>query len=505
MKTRQYLTCIGTIIVFNIVIFLYFLILQNSKAVVELESRIDGLGLSTFEETVLSKQLTVVIRDYEDFENTLDLTINGLQNKIKALKIIVVGEGKPYPPIKTNFNDNNNVHFVSLKERADAQLPKDRVWNLISTPFVMLMPDGANLTSAYALTEMLNNLQTRKFIRVLSVQVGYDELTCPDMNINSRKWTMKIMPFDDSVGMCDYIAGEQAVLLRTDDLFELSSPFDRPMYISLYMQTSSRHWKSTVYRNSVFSPRKRFEDFHVEWKYKRLEEERMEDLMRKFSIKHVVYKNTIERTINHGCRKDTERCFGTVENNMPDFLYSGKWTPPCCLAAVRETAKYVFKLMEKAGVRYWLEGGSLLGAARNGDIIPWDYDVDIGIYKSDINKSDHLKKLLKQERFVDEHGFQWERATEGEFFRVHFSDVNRNHVDIFPFYPKNKIMTKNTWFKTHRQDTEFPEHYLQPLIKIEFIGRNVSAPNNVSDFLEFKFGKGVIDNPKYPNANLIDL
>ena len=36
-------------------------------------------------------------------------------------------------------------------------------------------------------------------------------------------------------------------------------------------------------------------------------------------------------------------------------------------------------------------------------------------------------------------------------------------LDIFPFYEKNGIMTKNTWFKTHRQDSEFPAHYLKPL------------------------------------------
>ena len=60
-------------------------------------------------------------------------------------------------------------------------------------------------------------------------------------------------------------------------------------------------------------------------------------------------------------------------------------------------------------------------------------------------------------------------------------------------------MTKNTWFATHRQDTEFPEHFLKPLEMIRFGKLNASCPNNIRKFLEFKFGEGVIENPKYPN------
>jgi fukutin-related protein len=66
---------------------------------------------------------------------------------------------------------------------------------------------------------------------------------------------------------------------------------------------------------------------------------------------------------------------------------SGRWTPPCCLEALRKTARHVFAVLEEAGVRYWLEGGSLLGAMRHSDIIPWDYDVDIGMYEDDIARS----------------------------------------------------------------------------------------------------------------------
>ena len=41
--------------------------------------------------------------------------------------------------------------------------------------------------------------------------------------------------------------------------------------------------------------------------------------------------------------------------------------------------RHVVRSLGAAKVNYWLEGGSLLGAARLKDIIPWDYDVDLGI------------------------------------------------------------------------------------------------------------------------------
>ena len=169
------------------------------------------------------------------------------------------------------------------------------------------------------------------------------------------------------------------------------------------------------------------------------------------------------------------------------------------MKALRKTALHVMAIFQANGVRFWLEGGSLLGAARSGDIIPWDYDIDLGMYKSDILKCEHLLKT-DLNSYEDDQGFVWERSleSEGGFFRVHYSRSNRMHVDIFPFYPKDGNMTKDYWLKSHRQDMPFPEHYLKPISSINFIGMPVPAPNNWKSFLELKFGKGVIENPKFP-------
>ncbi|XP_040313862.1 ribitol 5-phosphate transferase FKRP [Herpailurus yagouaroundi] len=204
-----------------------------------------------------------------------------------------------------------------------------------------------------------------------------------------------------------------------------------------------------------------------------------------------------------GCSKETPRCFGTVVGDTPAYLYEQRWTPPCCLRALRETARYVVGVLEAAGVRYWLEGGSLLGAARHGDIIPWDYDVDLGIYLEDVGNCEQLRGA-EAGSVVDERGFVWEKAVEGDFFRVQYSESNHLHVDLWPFYPRNGVMTKDTWLD-HRQDVEFPEHFLQPLVPLPFAGFVAQAPNNYRRFLELKFGPGVIENPEYPNPSLLSL
>ncbi|XP_030872832.1 fukutin-related protein [Leptonychotes weddellii] len=204
-----------------------------------------------------------------------------------------------------------------------------------------------------------------------------------------------------------------------------------------------------------------------------------------------------------GCSKETPRCFGTVVGDTPAYLYEERWTPPCCLRALRETARYVVGVLEAAGVRYWLEGGSLLGAARHGDIIPWDYDVDLGIYLEDVGNCEQLRGA-EAGSVVDERGFVWEKAVEGDFFRVQYSESNHLHVDLWPFYPRNGVMTKDTWLD-HRQDVEFPEHFLQPLVPLSFAGFVAQAPNNYRRFLELKFGPGVIENPEYPNPALLSL
>jgi hypothetical protein len=53
-------------------------------------------------------------------------------------------------------------------------------------------------------------------------------------------------------------------------------------------------------------------------------------------------------------------------------------------AALRPLLRDTAGLLSAAGIPFWLDYGTLLGAVREHDIIPWEYDVDLGVEESQV-------------------------------------------------------------------------------------------------------------------------
>ncbi|CAH1797514.1 unnamed protein product [Owenia fusiformis] len=451
--------------------------------------------------------ITVIIREFEAFDNVLPLTIEHLHSKFPSYKLIAFTDSVPYPPIQ--LPDIANVAFINLNPNPDISRHMSLIDDQISSKYVMIVPDGIKIPDYLPLDTVFIDKYKKlsPSARIIAMPIGNKGGNHLNVEVNLREWTLKYSQSKDP--LCTGLWGNYIIFMQTSDLLELPYPLERPFLDGLFIQTALRDWKVSVVNiePKITFVKDLYSEPHDAWKLKSLTRTRHKELYKKFGIKYVVRANRVEEW--HGCSKDTERCFGTVHDETPSYIYAGKWTPPCCLQALRLTGRHVFNELKKCNARFWLEGGSLLGAARNGDIIPWDYDIDIGIYKDDIRICKNLKDVTREFPFIDDDGFIWEKAKEGEFYRVQYSETNHLHVDIFPFYPKDNhempIMTKDTWFKTHRQDTEFPEHYLKPFTNIDFIGVQAPAPNHVREFLELKFGKGVIEKPEYPNPAKIKL
>jgi len=55
----------------------------------------------------------------------------------------------------------------------------------------------------------------------------------------------------------------------------------------------------------------------------------------------------------------------------------------------------VKRILDKYGVEYWLDCGTLLGAVRDGKFIPWDSDIDLGTWDNQISRLYNTSKELR--------------------------------------------------------------------------------------------------------------
>ncbi|NXW78757.1 FKRP protein, partial [Hirundo rustica] len=436
--------------------------------------------------------VTVVLRDFDGPEHDVAGTARSFSS-LPGVAVLVASEAPPYPPAALPPG------VAVLRLRPEPHRPPPRPELAVGTRHVALVPDGARAAPGL-LRRMRDALEGDGAVKAVAAAVGRRRPRCLELEVDVKGWTARDRAYR-GVARCGALDGAPAVvLLRTRDLFSLPFPLARPVLTSLSFQAALRGWRFLLLPDSFpssvpppFSPLSAL-------KARAAAEKRHRELMELFGVKLEVLPDGRRRW--HGCTKETPRCFGTVRAQTPEYLLTGRWTPPCCLRALRATARHVLAELESAGVRHWLEGGSLLGAVRSGDIIPWDYDVDVGFYRDDLAKCRWLAAVAAAGRAVqDPRGFLWEKAAEGEFYRVHFSPANRLHVDLWPFYARAGVMTKDTWLG-HAQDVEFPESFLLPLGSVAFAGVAAKAPNDPRGFLEFKFGPGAVERAEYPNPGV---
>ena len=77
-----------------------------------------------------------------------------------------------------------------------------------------------------------------------------------------------------------------------------------------------------------------------------------------------------------------------------------------------EMLQFLDRFCKEHGICYWLDSGNLLGAARNGQFIPWDDDMDVCMPYEDAVK---FKKLMLTSNPSDEFVLQCRETDEGYF------------------------------------------------------------------------------------------
>ena len=199
-------------------------------------------------------------------------------------------------------------------------------------------------------------------------------------------------------------------------------------------------------------------------------------------------------------RNNTE---GFVESNLQDIRTGDR-----VLMIIRKMLKDVHSLFSAHGLRYWIDGGTLLGAVRHKGMIPWDDDADICI--DAVNE----QLLLDLEGPLFEMGYGLGKFWAGykiypiNGFKVQYynrnwkwnnpeADMDNDDPDYkFPFidvflckpecdkyvYADPKVKNMYQKFYHHRSD-------LMPLKKYEFDGFVLSGPANAIPYLDRAYGK----------------
>ena len=438
----------------------------------------------------LARLVTVVIRQFESFENDVTATVESVLHFYPTIPILIVCNELPYPPLELDFANESmgNVKLVNLQPEFNRSYDERNPLFYVRTKYVLFLPDASRLSSKQVMQETLSQVAK---LGIVTVPLGRATLNCIHIDLKVKEWTLK---FSHIMGdQCDAVSGKHATMVETRLLRKLTDPFLLPFTDALYIQTTAIGAKIHILTNYQFNEGKSLHrNQQSQWKVQQLHQSRERSMFEKLGIKKVIRaSNSIEW---YGCSRERSRCFGSVINGVPSYLYQNRYAPPCCLSGLRKVAHHVFDQLEEVGIRFWLEGSSLLGAMRNGDILPWDHEVQIGINRDDVDRSQWLIKAMSKP-VVDNHGFVWEKATEGVFFKVQYSKTNHLNANILPFYGRNGSMIKDAWFLNNK---DFPEQFLHPMSSIEFAGRQVPCPNNIRDFLELKYFKGVIENPEIP-------
>ncbi len=171
------------------------------------------------------------------------------------------------------------------------------------------------------------------------------------------------------------------------------------------------------------------------------------------------------------------------------------------LDKARKLLFHITKTLDNNKITYHLEGGTLLGIVRDGDLLPWDHDIDLSI---DINDAKRLKSLqrifwlkglkLSERKYTKSFGAIQKGQT--RIFKV--KPIAFSLWNIFDRKFDKKAMIGDIFVKTtDNQHTYWQakgkilrvckSHY-NGYSTINYNGHELKIPLNFDDYLTAKYG-----------------
>lgn len=180
----------------------------------------------------------------------------------------------------------------------------------------------------------------------------------------------------------------------------------------------------------------------------------------------------------------------------------------------KKTLFNLINFMEREGIKYHLEGGTLLGIVRDGDLLPWDHDIDLSIMEEDAEKfAKSAYKLLFKGYKVQKKTMHKdiEALKEGNYRIFKLKKLVPSIIkEFFPSFRKYAIIAdvfvkasddKFTYWQAMERILRVDKKYYESFETIEYNNRKVTVPNHYKDYLTEKYGDWSVPKKDWICAN----
>lgn len=148
-------------------------------------------------------------------------------------------------------------------------------------------------------------------------------------------------------------------------------------------------------------------------------------------------------------------------------------------------------IADKLGFKFWLDGGTCLGAKRENGFLASDFDVDVGMYGENDNLIDNLIDNLKDNGFGT---FHLKKHPSGNGKQI--SCIRNNiSLDVFFYYKRGdrrfRVMFDITPYRTVRFiPCVLPDYLFKDFEQVDFMDYGVifNLPKPCEEFLERQYG-----------------
>lgn len=126
------------------------------------------------------------------------------------------------------------------------------------------------------------------------------------------------------------------------------------------------------------------------------------------------------------------------------------------------------EVLGRHGITFWLRDGTALGAVRDGRLIPYDDDADLGIWAVSLPKLDAALEELVGRKFV-----VYKR--------------NSSVVGLLRGWETTELCISGVEEKPDEYET-VRERFFRELTPLAFLGRDFLVPRETERYLEFSYG-----------------